>query len=342
VANLQKCLIVAWGMALLLGAGCNKNEDPVRVSREPKEPGTAVAQTGDAAAPSQAADDITWTVPAGWDKRESQEAMRFATFGVSKESPDTMVTVVPLGMEPGSLVANVNRWEGQLGLPPSAEADLGKVSKPVTLGDGSKGTLVDISGGGKAMLAAIIPHAGKTWFIKLVGADNVVSGEKQRFQSFIESIRFGGGQAGVGQEPAAKAAPTVAPAGGGPFAYELPAGWEKAADRPMREASFNVSGGAEVIVSRLPKGAGSFEANVDRWRGQVGAPAGGAVEGKKLSVGGSEATQYDFVGDQKRQVVVIVNRGNDDWFFKIIGPKDVVEKEMRAFAKFLGTVKFSD
>jgi hypothetical protein len=205
------------------------------------------------------------------------------------------------------------------------------------------------------MLAGIIPHAGKTWFIKLAGEDAIVAAQHDNFESFINSIRFEAPPAESTEPLAQVPTPALAPApSAGTLTYSAPANWDKQPPRPMREVSFTAktpAGDAEIIVTKLPPGAGSFEMNVNRWRGQVGlGPVDDVqqVTGRKVNVGAGEGTAYDFTGpagsaaDQKRQVVVMAERPGIVWFFKIIGPASVVQDQMGAFESFLASVKLGE
>ena len=72
----------------------------------------------------------------------------------------------------------------------------------------------------------------------------------------------------------------------------------------MRVASFKIQGQngkqADVSVIPLPGLAGSDEANVNRWRGQVGLPPVSPDELKKsaenIEAGGQPAQLYDIAG----------------------------------------------
>ncbi|GIW84431.1 MAG: hypothetical protein KatS3mg107_0091 [Gemmataceae bacterium] len=89
---------------------------------------------------------LTYTPPSGW-KAAPPRAMRLVTFlppGEGKQ-PELYLSQ-PFG---GSLLDNVNRWRGEVGLPPVKEADLSSVVTEVKLGD-VKAYRVDFSGpGGK-------------------------------------------------------------------------------------------------------------------------------------------------------------------------------------------------
>jgi len=88
----------------------------------------------------------TYTPPPGW-KEAPPRAMRLVTFlppGEGKQ-PELYLSQ-PFG---GSLLDNVNRWRGEVGLPPVTEADLSSLVTEVKLGD-AKAYRVDFSGpGGK-------------------------------------------------------------------------------------------------------------------------------------------------------------------------------------------------
>jgi hypothetical protein len=95
----------------------------------------------------------------------------------------------------GGLLANVNRWRGQLGLGPLAEGDLAKQVQSLDLPSG-KATLADIAGqdaktGQKArLLAAVVPRTGETWFYKLMGNEQAVQQEKDAFMKFVQGVRY--------------------------------------------------------------------------------------------------------------------------------------------------------
>lgn len=91
----------------------------------------------------------------------------------------------------GGELANINRWRGQIQLPPIGENDL---AAAVTRHDhnGLKFGEVDLVGGGakpQRILGAWVAFGGATWFFKLMGPDTVVAKEKAAFAVFIESVR---------------------------------------------------------------------------------------------------------------------------------------------------------
>ena len=89
------------------------------------------------------------------------------------------------------LAANVNRWRGQLGLPPIVEI----LTTPIDVTNG-KAQLVDMSGtdartGQPARLVGIaVSQSGQTWFYKLMGNAKVVESQKDAFTKFVQGVKY--------------------------------------------------------------------------------------------------------------------------------------------------------
>lgn len=167
-------------------AGCDRDE-PIAFYDVPKEAAPATQETAQPQAPVQ------WTVPQGWRPLPPTD-MRYAAFAVSAEDPSLVLTVIPLGTASGSLLQNINRWEGQIGLPPTPADQLDKVKRPIAAGD-VPGSMVDLVGPDSAsprqrILGAIIPWGDRVWFFKLHGPADQVAAQRQAFDAFIGSLRF--------------------------------------------------------------------------------------------------------------------------------------------------------
>ena len=173
-------------------AGCK--DDAVRAYRAPKDPAPQpqmAAAPGDAAPATNAALP-KWEPPATW-AAQPPSAMRLASFRAGEAD----VSVSKMPGPAGGTLANVNRWRGQLGIAPLAEGDLAAAQQAIEVG-GEKAQLFDMAGDkppeGKAQpqrtLAAIVPHAGETWFFKMSGDTASVATERANFAAFLQSIRF--------------------------------------------------------------------------------------------------------------------------------------------------------
>jgi hypothetical protein len=325
-----------------LAVGCDRNSTDVIVQDVPKQPRPAMMTS---AAPDER--PIHWIVPEGW-REVPGASMRFATFLVN-EDPKVELTVVPLPGDSGGLLANVNRWEGQLGLKPSTEQELSKSVTRIEV-DNHPVDVVDLMGPEAnprlRMLGALIAHEGRTWYFKMSGPAAVIEQQKGKFDGFVKSIHFAS-QTEEAKEEQRTAKPQAAVENASGISYSVPEGWSKSLDRPMRVLTLTVGSApqqAEMIASKFPVNSGSVLENFKRWRGQVGLPPISKPEDqqtKPVTVGGADGVMLDLAGPQNRMLVAWVTRGNDWWFFKLTGPAAVIEKQQAAFEAFLKSVKFT-
>lgn len=193
---------------------CKKAE--VTTYRVPKEttaqatPAATPPQTGNAPAPAPASANaagatmantpvatasgpsLTWTAPAHWTAKPAG-GMRKGTYvmkaaGVEGEA-ELSITAFPGDV--GGELANVNRWREQVQLPPIGAAEVKSTTQRFER-HGLNIAVVDMVGTGanpKRILGAIVPHAGGTWFFKLMGPDAIVAKEKTAFTTFVETIK---------------------------------------------------------------------------------------------------------------------------------------------------------
>ena len=168
-------------------------ERPGVASRKPH-----FASTNDKRVPGDGAEAVkarpSWEIPAGWQEAPPSQ-MLLAKFVVGGKEGQAEVTVSAFPGDTGGLLANVNRWRGQVGLGPVDEAGM---EQQVTRLDvaGGDAMLVDMSGtsaktGKTARLIGIIwPREGQTWFYKLMGDPAVAEREKAAFVKFVQSARY--------------------------------------------------------------------------------------------------------------------------------------------------------
>jgi len=100
------------------------------------------------------------------------------------------VSVVVLPGPAGGELANVNRWRGQIGLPPLDEGALGKARQTVRSKAGEV-SLYDFTSEGQAksrLVAGLISAGGNTWFIKMVGDAGPVGSTRLDFIHLLESL----------------------------------------------------------------------------------------------------------------------------------------------------------
>ena len=308
------------------------------------------AFSGTGAAKPQAADlgDIHWTLPANWTQVAVPETGEFhpdAEFQIDSNDPQLVLSISHLGDAPGarSVLGNVVRWEGQEGLPKSTEANLASVTSATQV-DNQPATLVDLNGNGRRLLAVMIPHNDRTWFIKLPGSAEAVSAHKEHFEQFVHSIHFDASEqpATVAQGPTPP--PSIAPTAPAGVTWQVPSGWVTEPATTMLLAKFQAAA-ATVKVSQFGvHNFGSLEANLTRWRGEAGLAPLAPSEVKDVAeteIGGRPWKIYDFAGPAARVIVAQTQQGNDVYFFKISGPADVVSQQKPAFDQFVASVKFA-
>ena len=152
---------------------------------------------------------------------------------------------------------------------------------------------------------------------------------------------------GAGEPPGASMAGTAVPtASGNDLTWTAPAGWVAKPLSTMRKGSFTVAGEggeADLSITAFPGATGGLDANLNRWRGQVGlspqAPAEISASTEKFSANGLDFVVVDYAGNGKRLLGAVVPFGGNSWFFKLMGPDALVENQKTAFVGFLHTVK---
>lgn len=123
--------------------------------------------------------------------------MRRASFVISRDGQRADVLVASFPGEVGGLLANVNRWRGQVGLGPIGAEALKECATPMRVG-GHDGHWIDARGetrsaGGpvpQRIIAVICVRDGHSWFFKIQGGAPLVDHEEENFRGFIGSVAF--------------------------------------------------------------------------------------------------------------------------------------------------------
>jgi hypothetical protein len=150
----------------------------------------------------------------------------------------------------------------------------------------------------------------------------------------------------------------------GPFSVVQPADWAaKPVTSNMRAADFILvgkGGEAELIVYYFGGGgAGSIDDNVNRWLDQFQQPDGKSSRDvakiEKTRFGGQDATYVSLAGRYVNQgmpggggpvdkpdqalLAAIVNSPQGPYYFKLVGPKETVDGNAKAFRAMLDSLK---
>jgi len=148
-----------------------------------------------APAPDLAAADNSgrpkWSTPPTWQEQKPGP-MQMAKYLAPSAAGKAEVTVSMLPGAAGGLLPNVNRWRGQIGLPPVAESELPGMLTRLEL-SGAEGVVVDMtaSQSKRRLVAGIVTVADNKWFYKLMGDDAAVAQERPAFLTFVQSAKYG-------------------------------------------------------------------------------------------------------------------------------------------------------
>jgi hypothetical protein len=318
-----------------------------------------LAAAGSAMAPEQEFSD---SPPSHW-KKLPPSAMLLTKYKIQGEDGTLVeVTFSTLRSAPGGLLANINRWRGQLGREPFDDATMKQNTRTVVSGF-SDAVFVEIEGlAGDAdpkkdgrLIGAIAESGPNAWFFKLRGNAALAAAERDNFIRWIESVKpakpskvpMHGTAPGEGITPPKETA--VAPAGDGSVAWQLPDGWSPTNGSSARYATIAVTGPdgskGELAVTHFPGDVGGDLANVNRWRAQIGLQpieqAALTSEVSQVTAGPKNIKVIDATGPQNRCAAGWVAHGGETWFFKFTGPDALVGAEKAKFTAFLESIRFN-
>lgn len=311
--------------------------------------------------PAPAAAEYTWNAPSEWTVQPSSQ-FRTAnfTFGPQNEG-ECYLSVLPGGG--GGIDANINRWQEQMGLEPLSTEQIAALPKVDMLNGEAAfieahGAFAGMGGEavpGYALLGAAVMDGLNAVFVKMTGPAALVEAEKDRFIQFCASLDK---QATAPSTPPPAMAAAGAPQSEGralELAWDVPPGWEPTAERPMRLVTFSVSGAPEVecYVSVFGHMAGGLEANLNRWRAQMGVvepiSAVEMAEMPTIEILGRPAVLLAVTGpytgmagetrENYRMLAAACELDDASVFVKMTGPADAVEEQRDAFMAFCSSLR---
>jgi hypothetical protein len=248
---------------------------------------------------------ITWAVPSGWKAGPASEP-RYATFYLGTLEHPVELTVFRFSGATGSVLANVNRWRGQIGLADIQETELGQLSKSLQLECGPA-TLVDMTNRGGENAVAM---GGPDIISRRSGSrspphyDKPEGWQERPDSSGLGRVVF---QVGEGENTQAAIAALTGDAGG--------------------------------LLRNVNRWRGQIHLGpVDEKQLQN--------DVRQIEVAGATAPYIDLTGPgsagepPQRFLGVALPRGGQTWFFTLRGPADQVGKQKAAFETFLKSVRF--
>ncbi|WP_145096318.1 hypothetical protein [Rosistilla carotiformis] len=258
-------------------------------------------------------------VPDDW-KRIAPGMMQHAKFQIPAGERMIEMSVAELGNSGDwdeQVVANVNRWRGQMALPPDT----------------------DKYAGGEALQVENPPSDAQPIWVSLDGV-------------FKSGPSMGGRppMAGAASMPSPATPPAAAAKAPEPkYAFELPEGWTEGRAGGMRLAAFDVAteeGSAEVT---LIEAGGDTQANIGMWVSQVNPKskpddAAAVLEaGEEITVMGITGTRFRLYGEEGGEkaidVTMVPLQGGSSLFIKMTGAPAAVKAADPSLTEFLGTIK---
>lgn len=301
---------------------------------------------------------IKWKAPSHWITQEAS-GMRQGSFLVKKGENSADISITSFPGDTGSQLANVNRWRGQLELPPLSEQELPKPwyifkvqERSILVWDiVSKKPLKDQKTMTR-MLIASLKETDRTWFFKMMGDDKLVQSERDAFIAFLKELQFGEVTSKtVEANPPPELKKNV-------VSWKAPPSWKEVPAAGIRRASFQFSGknsqSGEVSIVVLQGTGGGTLANINLWREQLKLEPLMESDFEKnvrnLKVNGKAATLIDFVSalpitEQKQKnriIAAIIPLADETWFIKMTGEDSSVKDQKAIFLKFLESIRFSE
>ncbi len=265
-----------------------------------------------------------WKLPAGWRQQAGGGSMRFATLKIPGSDPPLELTVVPLGIthedEQQYLLENLNRWRGQMQLPPIAKQALpAEIEKRDVAG--RQAIVMDMVGNLQSVSRILPP-------------------------------RLAGRRSAPGR-PGSRPARTGPPVEGhdpSVLACQPPSGWRPLRLGLMDKALYEVRDGERQIAISVRSAGGQLLDNINRWRDQVRlAPISAerlAAELQPFTVDDHEGKYIEISGPSDAAAAesiygVVVDVAGRRWFVKMQGNAQLAVREKDNFRAFAASLRFT-
>jgi hypothetical protein len=301
-----------------------------------------------------------WKLPAGWKEEAGGNEMRLATIVIPADKRlELTVAVTPWSGTEQSMLANVNRWRGQMQLPAINAHELGAVTTEAKAGDRPI-TIVDLKGRFKSG-GMTAPFAGGPFTAAGRPPKNTTSGLPAGHPS-IEDANSGlpaGHPPIESNGPKATSSPPAQASSDAPK-FVAPPSWKSLGENGMHKAELAVGDGQQqalVTFIEFPVNEGPMISdplmNINMWRRDIGLDEikkddlGKTTE--SITIDSRPATFAAIIPDAKKQeesqaakaiLAAIVRDGDRLWFIKMKGNRNLVAAKQDEFKAFLKSVKF--
>jgi hypothetical protein len=174
--------------ALLMFNACSDSGvEDTQVTAANSSPSPTATATANTAYTANTNADLSWPQPEGW---ETLPASSMVLNSYQKDTPSGSLKL-SISAFPGTVggdLANISRWQRQLGLSPVTPETLATVLKEETIA-GRAWKKVSLANNGNALLIAYTMSGGKSWFFKISGPTAGVEAIKESFDEFLATVK---------------------------------------------------------------------------------------------------------------------------------------------------------
>ena len=164
-------------------AGCGQEE--IQTYQAPKE--IKPIPTVQPLEEQPAEPGFTATLPKGWTEQEAS-GMRTASYTIEGTDIDFYLTPLMIGDVP----SNVNRWRGQVGLPPESPETISEEVKTFQVDDHETHYIEILNTeNDRGIVAAIVDLAPQYWYFTAKGPAAELKSHIPEIRTFLESLKIG-------------------------------------------------------------------------------------------------------------------------------------------------------
>jgi len=348
------CLLVAATLLSLGSCGAGDEAEIEEVRRAPAEarftkPNASSSERfgggqGAEHEHTPGAKPFAWSMPDDWVELPAKQFRDVNLRPAGDPELECYLTI--LQGDGGGLTANVNRWRSQLGLDAITDADVKALPTAELFGRPAVSVQISTEGDeARMLLGLILVNPASMATVKMTGPAERVETQRAGFEQVCRTLA-------VSEAPPAEAAPTDTTPPPSGLTFTIPEGWTDAGASSMRIVNLAAPGPSQCYVIRLGGEAGGLDANLNRWRGEVGhEPLDAAaiaalpkvellgqscslleVTGEYRGMGGPAGADHTLLG-------VALIGAESSLFVKMVGPKDDIAAHKQKFIDFLASLK---
>lgn len=133
--------------------------------------------------------DWPWRAPESWQLLPEPRPMRLATYQAQGPDGSVEIAISRFPGDVGGMLANVNRWRGQVGLPPTTQGELAGMIESFQ-SSGFEGSLLHIKGTEQHIVVASLyeTDADRTWTVRVSGSEAVATALKDDVFKFARTF----------------------------------------------------------------------------------------------------------------------------------------------------------